>query len=200
MKVIFLDHDGVICLSSEWGGRLSKQVKFRKKLTASIQSFPIDIRFDKFNKKAVKVLNEILEKTDVEIVVSSDWKTFANLKEMGDFYISQGVIKKPIAFTPSLTLCTWQDDEKDFSWDKNFDLELNRVIEIRQFLIDHPEITHWVAVDDLNLGKEFTKYNGEIIKNKFGLENFVNTPKSDEGIKQTGIKEKIINFLMDPKN
>lgn len=200
MKVIFLDHDGVICLSSEWGGRLSKQVKFRKKLTASIQSFPIDIRFDKFNKKAVKVLNEILEKTDAEIVVSSDWKVFANLKEMGEFYDLQGVIKKPIAFTPPLELCTWFDNEKNFSWDKNFDLELNRVIEIRQFLIDHPEITHWVAVDDLNLGKEFTKYNGEIIKNELGLGNFVNTPKSNEGIKQTGIKEKIINFLIDTKN
>lgn len=200
MKVLFLDHDGVICLSSEWGGRLSKQVKFRKKFTASIQSFPIDIRFDKFNKKAVKVLNEILEKTDVEIVVSSDWKTFANLKEMGEFYVSQGVIKKPIAFTPPLNLCTWYDDEENFSWDIKLDLELNRGVEIRQFLIDHPEITHWVAVDDLNLGKEFVNYTGEKIKNEFGLENFVHTPKSDEGIKQTGIKEKIINFLTDPQN
>ena len=25
MKVIFLDHDGVICLSTEWGGRYKKQ-------------------------------------------------------------------------------------------------------------------------------------------------------------------------------
>jgi hypothetical protein len=28
-----------------------------------------------------------------------------------------------------------------------------------------------------------------------GLENFVLTPRSSEGIKQSGIKEKIINFL-----
>jgi len=27
MKVIFLDHDGVICLSSEWGNRFKKQDK-----------------------------------------------------------------------------------------------------------------------------------------------------------------------------
>jgi hypothetical protein len=29
----------------------------------------------------------------------------------------------------------------------------------------------------------------------WGLTNFVLTPKSIEGIKQTGIKEKILNFL-----
>jgi hypothetical protein len=29
----------------------------------------------------------------------------------------------------------------------------------------------------------------------WGLTNFVLTPKSREGIKQTGIKEKILNFL-----
>ncbi len=28
MKVIFLDHDGVICLSSEWGNRFKKQDKW----------------------------------------------------------------------------------------------------------------------------------------------------------------------------
>jgi hypothetical protein len=30
-----------------------------------------------------------------------------------------------------------------------------------------------------------------------GLSNFVLTPKSSEGIKQSGIKEKIIKFLKD---
>jgi len=30
----------------------------------------------------------------------------------------------------------------------------------------------------------------------WGLSNFVLTPKGSEGIKQTGIKEKILNFLL----
>jgi hypothetical protein len=30
----------------------------------------------------------------------------------------------------------------------------------------------------------------------WGLSNFVHTPKSREGIKQSGIKEKILNFLL----
>ena len=62
MKVIFLDHDGVICLSSEWGSRFKKQNKYRRKLSQSIESLPVDARFDNFNKKTIKTLNEILQK------------------------------------------------------------------------------------------------------------------------------------------
>ena len=33
MKVIFLDNDGVICLSTEWGGRFKKQQKAGRKMS-----------------------------------------------------------------------------------------------------------------------------------------------------------------------
>jgi hypothetical protein len=66
---------------------------------------------------------------------------------------------------------------------------MSRVVEIRQYLYDHPEITHWVAIDDLHLGK-----TDESWKN-WGLDNFVLTPRSNEGIKQSGIKEKVIKYL-----
>ena len=188
MKVIFLDHDGVICLSTEWGGRHKKQQKVGRKLSQSVLSLPTDARFDNFNKKAIKILNEILEETDAEIVVSSDWKRWATVEEMGEYYESQGIKKKPIAFTPNLKDCTCYN-EHTFQWSKEWDLEQCRSIEIKQFLVDHAEITHWVSVDDLNMGK-----NGEDWKN-WGLDNFVETPRSTEGIKQSGIKEKIINFL-----
>ena len=54
MKVIFLDHDGVICLSQQWGGR------FKKAGFDSNPETPLDIRMDNFDKKAIKVLNEII--------------------------------------------------------------------------------------------------------------------------------------------
>ena len=54
MKVIFLDHDGVICLSTEWGGRFKKQTRVGRKLSQSVESLPVDARFDNFNEKAVK--------------------------------------------------------------------------------------------------------------------------------------------------
>jgi hypothetical protein len=195
MKVIFLDHDGVICLSTEWGSRFKKQTKVGRKLSQSVESLPVDARFDNFNKKAVKILNEILEETGAEIVVSSDWKRWANVEEMGEYYESKGIIKKPIAFTPNLGQCTWYND-KVWIWSKDWDLEMSRVIEIKQYLHDHPEITHWVSIDDLDMGKTGKKWGVEF-EHDWALDNFVLTPRGNEGIKQSGIKEKVIKFLND---
>ena len=195
MKVIFLDHDGVICLSTEWGGRFKKQTRVKRKLSQSIESLPVDARFDNFNKKAVKILNEILEETGAEIVVSSDWKRWANVEEMGEYYESKGIIKKPISFTPNLGQCTWYND-KVWIWSRDWDLEMSRVIEIKQYLHDHPEITHWVSIDDLDMGKTGKKW-GVDFEHDWALDNFLLTPRGNEGIKQSGIKEKVIKFLND---
>ena len=52
MKVIFLDHDGVICLSTEWGGRYKKQKEWGgRKLSMSNKEIPLEYRFDNFNNK-----------------------------------------------------------------------------------------------------------------------------------------------------
>ena len=196
MKVIFLDHDGVICLSTEWGGRFKKQREAGRKLSQSIQSLPVESRFDNFNKKAIKILNEILEETNAEIVISSDWKRWASVEEMGEYYESQGIKKKPIDFTKNLGECTHYAKEypAGFPWNREMDLEQTRSIEIKQYLVDHPEITHWVSVDDLNMGKVQMHYGMEY-NYDWGLDNFVLTPSSREGIKQSGIKEKILKFL-----
>jgi hypothetical protein len=200
MKTLFLDHDGVICLSSEWGSRFKKEKKFRDEtdiqpnLSSPHYGLPVDCRFDNFNKKAINVLNSILEETGAEIVVSSDWKRWANLEEMGEYYLSQGIIKKPIDFTPSLSQCT-NYDNNTFPWLRQWDLEQTRSIEIKQYLHNHPEITHWVAVDDLNMGKTGLYYS-MVFEHEWGLDNFVLTPKSNEGIKQSGIKDKILRFLL----
>jgi hypothetical protein len=187
MKVIFLDHDGVICLSTEWGGRFKKQREAGRKLSQSVGSLPVLSRFDNFNKKAIKILNEILEETNAEIVVSSDWKRWATVEEMGEYYESQGIKKKPIAFTKNLSEC---DVPENFVWSPKWDLEQTRSLEIKQYLRDNPQITHWVSIDDLDMGED-----GEDWKN-WGLTNFVLTPRKLEGIKQSGINEKILKFLL----
>lgn len=187
MKIIFLDHDGVICLSTEWGKRLEKRKKYHREngYVPDIQ-MPVHYRFDNFNKKAIGILNEILNETGAEIVVSSDWKNWANIEEMGEYYESQGVIKKPIAFTPKSIPSNF------IAGDPDTDLEETRSWEILEWLKENPEVTHWVAVDDLNMEERFGPVSGNYI---WGLKNFVLTPKSREGIKQNGIKEKIIGFL-----
>jgi hypothetical protein len=193
MRCIFLDHDGVICLSTNWGGRSKKWSKYRSENPESSsdkRDAPVEVRFDDFDEKAVRILNKILEETGAEIVVSSDWKRWANVEEMGEYYESKGIIRKPIALTPDLGECTWENPEREsWVWSPRWDLEMSRVVEIRQYLHDHPEITHWVAIDDLHLGK-----TDESWKN-WGLTNFVLTPRSNEGIKQSGIKEKVIKYL-----
>jgi hypothetical protein len=186
MKIIFLDNDGVICLADQWGNRDKRMKKFIKETGISeVKEMPAYIRLDSFDTKAVKVLNEVLEKTDAEIVVSSDWKLHATLEELQELYLKNGVCKAPIATTENM---------------KDFDPETNglftykgwyeriRVIEIERYLNTNLEITHWVAIDDLALGK----YSPD----SPGLDNFVLTRRPmREGIKQSGIKEQLINYL-----
>lgn len=185
MKIIFLDHDGVICLSNNWDSRYKKRNKWGGlKLSMSPLSIPLEYRFDNFDTKAVKVLNEILEETGAEIVVSSDWKRWATVEEMGEYYESQGIIKKPIGFTDSILY----DDYSEFPWHRNFDLEQTRSLEIAQYLGQNTMVSEWVSIDDLDMSLR----DGE---ESWGLKNFVLTPVNNQGIKESGIKEKILNFL-----
>ena len=189
MKVIFLDLDGTICLSNNWGGRSKKWAKYRSEnpeTSKFINDAPVEVRFDDFDKKAIKVLNEILEETGAEIVVSSDWRCHATLEELGEYFLSQGILKKPVGVTKMLGQC---NQPENYPWLRKWDVEQSRSLEILQYLFDHPEVSQWVAVDDLDMGK-----NGEEWKD-WGLDNFVLTPSRTEGIKQFGIKEKIIKFL-----
>ena len=172
--ILFLDHDGVICLSTEWGSRFKNKDG-------------LDSVFDRFNQKAINVLNEIIEETDCEIVVSSDWRFHCTLEMMRELYKIRGIIKSPIDYT-----------RNDLDW-KQFigihpksELEATRSFEILDWLKEHPEVTKWVAVDDMDLSEHYGEISGNYM---YGLKNFVQTPRSKEGIKQLGIKEKIIKFL-----
>jgi hypothetical protein len=72
MKVMFLDNDGVICLSNNWGSRNTKRRKAGLKLSVPYLEIPVDIRLDNFDKKAVKILNEIGDFTP-------PWKSWVNI-------------------------------------------------------------------------------------------------------------------------
>ena len=196
MKVIFLDNDGVICLSDNWGSRYTKQRKvYTESNPRPLQNeLPTELKFDNFDKKAIKVLNSILEETGAEIVVSSDWQNFATLEQLGDYYEAQGIIKRPIGVTKEVGALELEGLE-DFPWHRGVDLEQHRSLEILQWLKHHPEVTNWVAVDDLNMGKHIEASYYDAHDRDWGLTNFVWTPHSREGIKQSGVSEKIINFL-----
>lgn len=198
MKVIFLDNDGVICLSNNWGSRRKKQEKWGgMKLSMSNPEIPLEYRFDNFDQKAVKVLNQILEKTDAEIVVSSDWRLYATIEELGEYYESQGIIKRPYATTEIINYKEWSEEgfiADDFPWSRIDSLEQERHFEIIRWLGHNPSVTHWVAVDDLNMGMDINTSYGPTERD-WGLKNFVWTPRDWEGIKQSGVKEKILKYL-----
>ena len=193
MKVIFLDHDGVICLPKQWGSREKKRRKLIDK--ENITEFDkINVKVDDFDKLAVDILNEIIKETGCEIVVSSDWKHTLTLEEMGIYYENQGIIKRPIDFTYSMSYEEYEQSRIDNTF-KNYNYEYDeiRANEIRKYLSEHPEITHWVAIDDLDMRYYSYDYAGEIII-PWGLKNFIMT-RFNEGLKQTGLKDKILKYL-----
>ena len=64
----------------------------------------------------------------------------------------------------------------------NYKYDEVRANEIRKYLSEHPEITHWVAIDDMDM--------------RYYLRNFVFT-RFNEGIKQIELKDEIIKYLID---
>ena len=179
MKILFLDNDGVVCLSTEWGKRF-------KKLNDGLAQV-----LDPLNKKAIEVLNEIIRETGAEIVVSSDWKYHATLEQLGQWYELHGLIKKPIDTTSKD-----RTDDPDFPYTRDLYLEQVRTIEIKKWLKEHPDVTHWVAIDDMNMSN-ISHFAWDDNRKKWGLSNFVQTPRQSEGIKQSGVKEKVLKFLKD---
>jgi hypothetical protein len=160
MKIIFLDIDGVLATNKEFA---TNRTKFREKyLWAKELRVPYG-----FNKGCVDVFNEILDVTNADIVISSDWRIHWDLDELDKIFKLNGVVKSPI-------FGTIKNKRKMSS-----ELEDDRVYQINEWVkFNNPE--KWVALDDMNLSS-------------LGP-NFFRT-KDSEGLKQTGLKVKIINKL-----
>lgn len=120
-----------------------------------------------FNGKCVDVLNEIICETDCEIVLSSDWRKYWSLEDIDKIFKFNNIFKSPFAYTDI--------DPVSIS-----DYEMNRMHEIKKY-IDENAISSYVIIDDLDLSLMFPN-------------RFVRTNMS-EGIKQLGVKNKILTIL-----
>lgn len=129
MKVLFLDHFGVMCLAHKHG-----QERLKDDYPSPTELY-LRKPFEPFDKNAILLLNSIIRETDVEIVISSDWKLHKPLEYTQQFYLEQGVVKPPISYTPNINYPLFRE---------------KRSLEILQWLKDNP-ITSWVCVDDLHL-------------------------------------------------
>lgn len=120
-----------------------------------------------FNPECVKIFNEILDETNAIIVLSSDWRLHWDLDGLDRIFKFNGVKKSPIALTNKM--------KRKLS----SELEDDRSFQIKSY-VDETLPDTWVAIDDMKL-------------TSLG-DNFVRT-KDSEGLKQTGIKDKIIKIL-----
>ena len=139
MKVLFLDHYGVMCLSTKPVTRTQFSMPAEDEFADTGITF-----FSDFDPKAVAVLNDIIALTGAEIVISSDWKRETTLSGMCEFYQRQGIKKMPIAYTDWLPGAPTYHEQ--------------RAGEINAWLEQHPEITQWAAVDDLYMGTWLTNF------------------------------------------
>ena len=96
-----LDNDGVICLSNNWGGRTKKWAKYRSENPDSSnekKDAPVEYRFDDFDTKAIKVLNEIIEEIqDILMKYDIDDKKKMNLiKRLSkiELYLNSNIVDK----------------------------------------------------------------------------------------------------------
>ena len=160
---LFLDVDGVLATFGEYSRNRKKF--WDKYEIADTLRLPYE-----FNPGCVKVLNEILEKTDADIVLTSDWRTHWTLEQLGNIFEFNKIIKRPIDVTEVFPTT--------FMY-----LEKNRAHEIDIYR-EKRNLENYVIVDDLDLSPFVPKGR------------FVLTIER-EGLKQSNIKQKILKILQN---
>jgi len=139
LKILFLDHYGVMCLGAREIVRTEHSMPTAAEFLGTNKTY-----FSDFDSSAVEILNQILDQTGAEIVVSSDWKCKISIEGMCEFYQTQGIKKMPIDYTAWLPGAATYHEQ--------------RAGEINTWLEQHPETTQWAAVDDLYMSTWLTNF------------------------------------------
>lgn len=130
----------------------------------------------KFDTVCVKVFNSILNEVKPIkpiIILSSDWGKQYSLDDINEIFKWNNVQCTISGVTPKL----WDIDPTKLS-----SLEECRASEILKYVVEH-NVDKFIVIDDLNLSPWFET-------------NFIHTPRANEGIKQSRIKEKIIKLIL----
>lgn len=128
----------------------------------------------RFDKKCVEIFNEILKKINPVIILSSDWQNHYSLEILNKIFKWNDVN----CVITDVTGTAWGTKFKSLH-----ELEECRAYDIVQYAKKH-DIKKYIAIDDLNLSHWLDDY-------------FIYTPRANEGIKQSGIKDKILNKLLN---
>ena len=165
MVTIFLDIDGVLATDKEFM-RNSKKFKETKEWARKL-----DVPYP-FNPQCVEIFNEILSTTECQIVLSSDWRISWTLEELDIIFKENGVKQSPVNIT----------EKALYFHEGNYNKKRAGEIE---FYIQENNIEDWIILDDLNVYPYFPD----------GKRDGIFKTEDQEGLKKTGIKEKIIRRL-----
>lgn len=164
---IFLDIDGVLATSHQYYTN-------RKKWHEMYDCY-------RFDEKCVIVFKEILAKAvllgDYEpvIILSSDWKDHYTIEIMNEIFKWNSIDEWKIS---DFTHTSWGTIFKSAQ-----QLEECRAYEINKYVKKY-SIENWIAIDDLDLSPWIDD------------KNFIRTPRANEGIKQSGIKNKFLKKIL----
>jgi hypothetical protein len=144
MKVIFLDIDGVLN-NDQTFGMLEHQHRALGEHAPCECFSPRNM----FELHLVARLNEIVRRTSAQVVISSSWRKLVDLGGIAEILALRGFMGEVVGETPDLV--------NDPVWLERFrfrtgaPLEFERVErghEIWEWLTLHPEVTHFVILDD----------------------------------------------------
>ena len=180
-KVVFLDIDGVLQPSMQYrhehikAGHLDQlyiELKEKHGIDYSLyDKYDVAATYWDWNKKSVALLREILDETNSQIVVSSDWRRkdfFVELLKIHDldgYYRGKTPYKPYSRLREGLQLVI--ELEKDLGIDqlnrgphgnrKYYD----RCVEIAYYVKNNPDIINYVAIDDETLLRHLGEHHIE---------------------------------------
>jgi hypothetical protein len=134
-KIVFIDVDGPLAWGTWGDGKVS--------LNEGSRLFTIPYMWVEEDCQA---LQKILIETNAQMVLSSDWKKHFSFRQMKRVFEHFGIDPWRLVDTT-----THQD-----LWNKisRPSIDWERAAEITKWVKDN-KISNWIAIDDLNLGREF---------------------------------------------
>ncbi len=143
MKVVFLDIDGVLfpCRGRKFkscnAGKVKKELCDRNYgLFHDINEYDLTMAYTGWKPEAIIRLKILLDKCGAKIVISSSWKFTRSVRELKQLFGIYGL--------------------EEYVADKTTDnYGFLKVPAIQGYLKDHPKITSYVVLDDIDMCKDF---------------------------------------------
>lgn len=132
-KVIFLDIDGVINTVSSFDKIDARYEQYENDTTPNKPTWVdifMDYQYQVFEQEAMNILNEIIQETNAQVVISSSWRKS---------------LKDPVKWTEKFKFYGCNIPVIDITGSCSTGY---RGTEIHDWLKDHPEVTNIIIIDD----------------------------------------------------